>query len=292
MSSDQASPDYFAPDSVSDARQRLADAEGFVKVVSGGQTLMLLLRQGFVQADALLDISRVPALSGVAVADGRVTVGATTTYADLADHEVADRVAMLGDACDGIADRQVRNAGTVGGALCHADPAFDIVPPLLCLNAKVRTGSTDGERTLPLADFLVGHMRTDLGPDELLEAVAFDLPDSDRSGSAYEKHAAVEDGWATVGAASLVTITDGQFSDVRVGLTAVADTAVRSQAVESSLTGEPVTEDAIETASEAVTEDIDPLDDLSGSAEYKRGLAPTLVARSLTTATRRAGGNP
>jgi|AntRauTorcE11898_2_1112593.scaffolds.fasta_scaffold00099_47 carbon-monoxide dehydrogenase medium subunit len=291
MSGERATPDYFAPESVADARRRLAEEEGFVKVVAGGQTLMLLFRQGFVQADALVDVSRLPELSGLSTGDGRARVGATTTYADLAAHEVADRVTMLGEACNGIADRQVRNAGTIGGALCHADPAFDIVPPLLCLDAEVSIASEDGHRRLPLSAFLVGHMRTDLGPDELLEGVAFDLPAPEQSGSAYEKHAAVDDGWTTVGAATLVTVSDGTFFDVRVGLTAVADTAVRSPAVESALVGNPVTEDAIEAASEEVIADIDPLDDLSGSAEYKRGLAGTLVARSLATATDRAGGD-
>lgn len=290
MSGEGTTSDYFAPESVADACQRLAEEEGLVKVVSGGQTLMLLFRQGFLQADALVDISHLPELSGISTEDDRARVGATTTYADLAAHAVADRVTMLGEACNGIADRQASNVGTIGGALCHADPAFDIVPPLLCLDADVLIASEGDHRRLPLSAFLLGHTRTDLRPDELLERVAFDLPDPQQSGSAYKKHAAVDNGWATVGAAALVTVSDGTFSDVCVGLTAVADTAVRSPAVESALVGTPVTEDAIEAASEEVTADIDPQDDRSGSAEYKRGLAPTLVARSLTTATERAGG--
>jgi carbon-monoxide dehydrogenase medium subunit len=281
---------YHAPETVEAARERLAETEGFVKVVAGGQTLMLLLRQGFVQADALVDVSRVDSLSGVSVADGRATVGATTTYADLLAHDLSDRVAMLGEACAGIADRQVRNAGTIGGALAHADPAFDVVPPLLCLEPEVRIGNAEGSRTIPLRDLFVGHMRTALDADDLLEAIAFDLPDSDRTGTAYEKHADVEGGWATVGASALVTLDGGRFEDVRVGLTAVADSAVRSPAVEEELTGEAVTGETISAASDAVTADIDPLDDLSGSAAYKRGLAATLVERGLRSATRRAGG--
>lgn len=284
-------PEYFAPETVEAARERLAEIDGIAKVLAGGQTLALLLRQGFVPADALVDVSRIPSLSGVALGDDRARIGATTTYADLAAHDLADRVAMLGDACDSIGDRQVRNAGTIGGAICHADPAFDLVPPLLCLDATLRIGDADETRTLPLSSFFVGHMRTALDEDELLEAVEVDLPDPDRSGSAYEKHSTVEAGWATVGAAARVTLDDGAFETVRVGLTAVADSGVRSPAVEAALTGDPVTDEAIAAASEAATGDIDPLSDRAGSAEYKRRLTPTIVGRALRRATRRAGGD-
>jgi carbon-monoxide dehydrogenase medium subunit len=278
---------YYTPETVEHARQHLATEE-FVKVVAGGQTLMLLVRQGFVDADALVDVSDVSTLSGIDVADGTATIGATTTYRELATHDLGSQVAMLGETATVVGDRQVRAMGTVGGALGHADPAFDLLPTLCCLDAEIDLGSTDGERTVPIERYLVGHMRTECEPDELIERVRFDV-DSEM-GTAYEKHARVEDGWATVGTAAAVTTAAGRFEDVRVGLAAVADTAIRSPAVEDALVGEPATDDAIEAASEAVVEDIDPLDDLSGSAEYKRSLAPTLVERTLGTALDRAGG--
>ncbi|MEF8851007.1 MAG: FAD binding domain-containing protein [Haloarculaceae archaeon] len=290
--------DYYAPETVDTARRRLAEATGVTEVVAGGQTLSLLVRHRLVDADALVDVSGVPALSGVSVTDGTAVVGATTTYAGLAAHDLSDRVAMLGDACEVIADRQVRTLGTVGGAVCHADPAFDVLAPLRCLDADLRIGGVDGERRVPLAEFVRGHMRTDLGDDELLETVRFDLPGAPSeppdgwTGSAYEKHAAVEGGWPAVGVAACVTLANGAFADVRVGLTAVADTTVRSPGVEAALTGEPVAESAVAAASEAVTGDVDPIDDQSGSAEYKRRLAPTLVERALATAVRRAEGSP
>lgn len=281
---------YHAPDTVQAARERLAAAGDRATVVAGGQTLMLLLRRGFVDADVLVDVSGVPELSGVSVDAGAATVGATTTYAALAGHPVTDRVAMLGEACSVIADRQVRTLGTVGGALVHADPALDVVPPLLCLEAELTLGRADGRRTVPLSAFLVDHLQTALEPGELLESVRFDLPHEERVGTAYLTHSTVAGGWGTVGVAALVRVDDGSFADVRLALGAVADTAVRSPAVESALRERPVTREAIEAASGRVTEDIDPIDDGSGSAAYQRRLAATLVERALERAVDRCGG--
>mgnify|MGYP000445222018 CR=1 FL=1 len=226
---------YHAPDTVDAARRRLAETPG-ARVIAGGQTLMLLVRQGLVDADALVDIENVPALSGIAVGSGTATVGATTTYADLLAADLTDRVGALGDACAVVGDRQVRNAGTLGGAVCHADPALDVLAPLLCLDAELSLGSVDGERTVPLPEFLVGHMRTALDPAELVESIRFDVPSASgatgrvSAGSAYEKHARVADGWATVGVAALVSVADGAFETVRIGLTAVAGARGRARA--------------------------------------------------------------
>jgi carbon-monoxide dehydrogenase medium subunit len=280
--------DYHAPDSLEDACRRLEAAED-PTVIAGGQTLMLLVRQGFVEADALVDVTGVPAMSGVAVEDGAVTVGATTPYAALADHPASERARLLADACGVIADPQVRAMGTVGGALCHADPSFDLLAPLLCLDSEMRLVDADGARELPLREFLVGHMRTALEDGELLASVRFALPGADW-GTAYEKHAPVDGGWATVGAAAAVHLADGAVADARVGLTAVGDTALRSPAAEDELRGEPAEAAALAAASEAAVDDVDPIDDRSGSAAYKRRLATTLVERALATAVERAGG--
>ncbi|MEF8825092.1 MAG: FAD binding domain-containing protein, partial [Halapricum sp.] len=184
---------YYTPETVTAARDRLAGT-GFRKVVAGGQTLTLLLRQDLIEADALVDVGDVPALSGIAVENGTATVGATTTYRYLAAHGLGDQVAMLCEACSVVGDRQVRNMGTVGGALGHADPAFDLLPVLCCLDAEVDLGCPDGERTVPIEEYLVGHMRTAREPEELIERVRF--PIDPEMGSAYEKHARTEDGWA------------------------------------------------------------------------------------------------
>ena len=284
--------DYYRPGTVAAACRRLRETDGRARVVAGGQTLMPLVRQGLVDADTFVDVSAIPALSGVAVDDDRATVGATTTYAALADHDLGDRVAALGEACSVVADRQVRTLGTVGGAVAHGDPTFDLLAPLRALDAAVGLAGPDGRRHLPLGEFLVGHLRTDRRENELVTDVTFDRPGPGRSGSAYERHAAAGSGRATAGVAAVVTLADGTVATARVACSAVADTPVRAHAVEDALVGGPATEGAVAAASERVSEDIDPIDDDAGSADYKRRLAGTLVERSLLTAVGRAGGSP
>jgi carbon-monoxide dehydrogenase medium subunit len=283
-------PEFYAPETVAAATRRLAETDGSATVVAGGQSLTLLLRQGFVEPDALLDVTRVQSMSGVSLDGHRIDLGATTTYADLVDHEVSSTVAMLEEACSVVGDRQVRQMGTVGGAVCHADPALDIVAPLLALEANVTLVSESTERTLPLEEFFVGHMQTARDKNELLSSIEGHLPTTPQWGSAYEKHARVEGGWATVGVGTLVGLSDGTIDDARIALTAVGNSAVRASAAEAELTGEVVSESAIDAASKAVTDDIDPIDDLSGSAAYKVQLAQTLTERSLSNAIERAGG--
>lgn len=284
--------DYDRPETVEAACRRLRDADGRARVVAGGQTLMPLVRQGLVDADAFVDVSAIPALSGVASEDGRATIGATTTYAELADHELSDRVAALGEACAVVADRQVRSLGTVGGAVAHGDPSFDLLAPLRALDAEVRLASPEGRRRVPLDAFLVGHLRTDRREDELVTGVTVERPEPDRTGSAYERHAAVESGRATAGVAARVALADGAFETVRVACSGVADTPARAHAIENVLAGEAATAEVVAAASEHVDEAIDPIDDEAGSAAYKRRLAATLAERSLLTAVDRAEGPP
>ncbi|MFB6110241.1 MAG: xanthine dehydrogenase family protein subunit M [Halodesulfurarchaeum sp.] len=283
-------PDYVAPETVEEAVRRLAETDGSAKVVAGGQTLTLLLRQGFAEPDLLLDVTDIPSMAGVSLDGDRVRVGATTTYADLLSHEISSTVGMFQDACSVIGDRQVRQLGTVGGAVCHADPALDIIAPLCSLDATVTLVGEEERRTVPLDEFFVGHMRTARGENEVLTSIQWQFPATQRWGTAYEKHATVEGGWATAGVAANVALSDAAISEARIALTAVAESTVRAPAAESELTGERVSEGVIERASQAVPEDIDPIDDLSGSATYKAQVAQTLTERTLRRAIVRAGG--
>lgn len=280
---------YYRPETVDAACRRLAETDGRATVVAGGQTVMLMVREGVVEPDALVDVGAIEALSGVSVDDDTAAVGATATYADLERSDLSDRVTMVPEACDVLADRQIRNAGTVGGAVCYGVAALDMLSVLLCLDATLSIESTGRERTQSLAAFLQGDGETDLGRSELVTGIDLALPPAD-AGSAYSKRSSVEAGWPTVGVAASVTVDDGEFADVRVGLTAVADRPIRAPSVETALAGAEVSEAALATAGEAAMEDVDPRDDRGGSARYKRALTPTLVERTLGTATRRAGG--
>lgn len=287
--SGETAPSYHRPGSIPAVHRRLDGADGETAVIAGGQTLSLLLGRGDIDPDALVDVSGMPALSGVSVGSERTEIGAATTYGAIADHEMSDRVAALGDACGVIADRQIRNQGTVGGAVCHADPTLDIVAVLRSLDATLRIGSVAGRRTVSLGEFLIGRTRTGLGESELLETISVAVP-GDRTGTAYEKHSAIEAGWATVGAAAWVTVESAAITEARVALTSVGNTTVRAPSVEAELLGRRPTRAVISEASEAVTDDVDPVSDRSGSAAYKRRLAPIIVERSLDKACRRAGG--
>lgn len=283
--------DYAAPTTLEDVHELLAESSS-AKLVAGGQSLMLLLRQGFVDADLLVDISGVPSLAGIEITDNRIRLNAAITYSEIADHGLSERYAELGDAVDVIADQQVRNMGTVGGALSHADPSLDIVPPLLCLNADVTISSVDGSRTLRLGEFLTGYMETDLADHEVLTSISFDRRDHGLSGGSYRKHAKVKGSWPIVGASSVVTLSEDheRFTDVRVSLSAAAYTAVRAPSVEDTLEGQSTTTEAVEAAASGVIDDIDPIDDPSGSIEFKQHLATVLTERAIDDAVERAGG--
>ena len=280
---------YYRPATAEEAYELLDEHGREAKIVAGGQSLMLLLRQDLIDPGVIVDISDVPAFAGIEVTDDEVAIGATTTYDELESHRVATRYAALADCVSVIADPQVRNMGTVGGAVSHADPSLDLVPVLLALDARVRVGSVAGSRTVDLAEFVWGFMETDLEPAEAVESIAFNrLPES--AGTVYKKHSNVKGGWATVGvAATVILADDGGFEDIRVALAAVDNTAVRARSVEEALAGAPVDEETVADAAEAVREDIDPLDDISGSRSYKQALAENLTKRAITAAADRAG---
>jgi carbon-monoxide dehydrogenase medium subunit len=281
--------EYLRPGDLGDARAALAEHGADATVTAGGQSLSLLLRQGLLDPAVLLDVGSVPSLAGVEVTPDRVTVGAVTTYSALESHTVSSSVPMLGEAVEVIADRQIRNLGTVGGAVAHADPSLDVVPPLLCLDATVHLGSVDGERAEPLSAFHDGFMTTTLAADELVEAVSFPNDTADW-GSAYTSHSPVERGWSSAGVAARVRLGDDgdAVAEARCAAGALADTGVRLPTVEAALSGASTDADAVARAAAAVGDDIDPLDDTTGSTEYKTDLATVLVERTVARAVERA----
>lgn len=279
--------EYLRPQTREEARDLLAEYGADATVAGGGQSLMLMLRLDLVDTDRIVDISSVPAYSGVTEDDGTVTIGATTTYAEL-KAGAAEGCPQLDDAASVIADEQVRNMGTVGGAISHADPYLDVVPPLFTLDARVHVWSPDGERTVDLADFLHGHMVTDLEKGELVEGIAFDRSAAN-PGAAYDKRAKIKGGWGTVGVGVNVAVDDGVFADAAVALSGAHETAIRSPAAEDALVGAVVSDETVDAAADAVTDDIDPVSDLSGSRTYKERLASVYTRRTLHTALERAG---
>lgn len=288
--SEPASP-YVTPDSVQEACRILATHGPDAKVVAGGQSLSLLLRQGLLDPDVIVDISDLPEIDGITDRDGLVRIGATTTYSELGTTSPVADIGVLADAVDVIADEQVRNLGTIGGAVAHADPSLDILPPLRCLDTTVEVAGPDGTRRLPLAEFYEGYMETTLSDGELVAGLTVEAP-GPFTGTAYEKYAAVAGGWATVGVASSLTLADDgkTIQEATVSLTAVDDTPVRARSAEERLSGEPATQSSLEAAAPRIPDDINPLADLSGSVSYKETLAVRLGTRSLERSLTRASG--
>ena len=282
---------YHRPDSIEAVHELLARYGPNAKLVAGGQSLSLLLRQDMLDPSALIDISRVSALSGIEEEADRVRIGGTTTYADLEAYLSSTRIPVLTDAVDVLADQQVRNMGTIGGALSHADPHLDIVPPLVCLDSQIMISTETGTRQIPVEQFSSGYLETDLGPTELLKDVAF----TRRSGTsgAYIKLSPIHGGWATVGVATSITVSDdgGQITSGRIALAGVGATVVRASTAEEELSGAAPSERSLRTVAQAVQEDIDPMSGLSGSAEYKSTVATNLTVRSLKRALDRVGGS-
>lgn len=289
---------YESPNSANEARNLLEKHGKRAKIVAGGQTLSLLVQHKTVDPDVLIDISSIPEFGRIKEGESFISIGATVTYDQLLSNPVVTKYSALYDAVSGIADRSVRNMGTVGGAISHSDPAFDIVPALLGMDATVHIASVDGKRTVPLSEFQCGHMTTDLGDNELVETITFDKRDS-RSNSAYICHA--HNGyWSTVGVCAAITLsTDStKIKEAKVALAGVDEYAVRSPSVEKRLKNKPLSKTMIQNAAEAVIVDFDPIDRISEphrqappvSDDYKCNLSEVLTQRSIQQGVKRAGG--
>lgn len=287
----KSQPSYLKPDSLAEACDVLSTRGKDAKVVAGGQSLSLLLRQDLLDPAVIVDISELSELGGIEVDSGRVSIGATATYSSLASHDITDGYRALGDAVAVIGDVQVRNLGTIGGAVAHADPSLDILPALLCADAELGLAGPDGRRSVPFEEFYEAYMQTALDDGEILAEITFDLP-TEPYGSAYEKYANVDGGWAIVGVNSLLELSDdgSRIETARLALTAVDDTPVRAPSAETRLEGTTPSENVLDDAADAIPADINPLEDISGSIEYKETLAVRLGRRSLDRALERATG--
>jgi len=290
---------FAVPTTATETRTTLKHGPPRTTLVAGGQSLSLSLTPGQGQEnkkpELLVDISSVPEYNGITVGEQRVEIGATTTYRELTAHGLTSVYPILEDAVSIIGDVQVRNRGTIGGAIGQADPAYDIIPPLLALGATVTIGSSTGQRLLPLADLFIDQSTTALSDHELIEAITFD-PRTVGTGC-YCSQATVKGGRSTVGVGVDIQLANTDpnapptVSQARVALGAVAPTPVRAPTAERILTETDLTSKTVQAAADAVTEDIDPVSDQYGSAQYKLELATVLTTRAITTAVTRAEGS-
>jgi carbon-monoxide dehydrogenase medium subunit len=281
---------YYRAGSLAEAGQLLQQHPG-AKLLAGGHSLIPLLKFRLATPAALIDIGRLDELKGISVTDGRVRIGALTTHAELAaSSELAASCPALGEAAGLIGDPAVRNRGTIGGNVAHADPASDLPTVLRALDATIAVTVDDGERSIPAADFFEGMMETALGDHDIVTAIEVPAAGAGQ-GQAYVKFSHPASRYAVVGAAAAVTLVGGTVGVVAVALGGLVPAARRAASVEEALAGQAPTADAIAAAAAAVSADLgdELIGDIYASAEYRRAMAPVCVKRALRAAVERSG---
>lgn len=275
--------DYLRPSTVDDAVAALAEAGDEAKVIAGGQSLLPVLRLRLAAPSLLVDLGGMPQLHGIREEGDALVIGAMTTHDEVASSPlVLQHAPLLAKAAATVGDRQVRHRGTLGGSLAHADPAADLPAVALAHDASYVLVGPNGRRTVSAADFSVDLFTTALAPDEVL--VEVHVPKLTGWGAHYEKFHRTVQAWAIVGVAATVQRSNGTIGSARVALTNMGPTPVRATQLEAALAGRPADAAAIRDACAVADEGSAPVDDLNGSADYRRHLVRVLAARAVAAA--------
>lgn len=281
--------EYARPETVGEAVHLLAEHGDDAKVLAGGQSLMPLLALRFAQPALLVDLNGVGGLSGIRpLDDGGVAIGAMTrTRALETDVFVRDRLPLAREAAPLIAHRAIRNRGTVGGTVAHADPAAELPAVLLALRGAVTAQGPNGTRELAADHLFLGHYTTALAPDEVLTELRLPPPAPD-TGTAFIEFTRRRGDFAIVGAGVTLTVDRGRCTDANIALIGVADQPFRADAAVAGLVGVTFDEGAARAAGAAAAAAVAPSSDIHASADYRRHLTDVLVRRALLVAARRA----
>ncbi len=286
-----ASFDYVRPQSLEDALAQLGEHGDDARVLAGGHSLLPVMKARLADPGVLVDIAGIDGLSGISESEDGITIGAMTTHAEIeASASVQGRCRSLAEAAAAIGDVQVRNRGTLGGSLAHADPAADYPAVILAANAEITVAGADGERVIAADDFFTGAYETALGAGEIITSVRI-RASAARGSSAYLKAAQQASGFAVCGVAARIALdADGAVERIRVGVTGVAESAYRATSVEDALTGAAPSAESIRKAAATAGEGVDALDDFYAGADFRRHLAGVYAARAIGKAWIRAAG--
>jgi aerobic carbon-monoxide dehydrogenase medium subunit len=271
--------EYAAPDTLVEAVGLLAEGGEDAKPLAGGHSLIPLMKLRLAFPTLLVDLRRIPGLTGVSRTDGEFVIGAMTTHSDV---EHSPELGLLARAAGTIADPQVRHRGTIAGSLVHGDPASDLPAVLLAAEGSLTVSGPSGERTIAAGDLFQDYMETSVGHDEIVTEVR--VPALDGWGFGYQKFNRRAEDWAMVAVSALVLARDGVCEDVRIGLTNMGSTPLRARAVEDALRGQPLDADRMASAAEQADEGTSPVGDLNATADYKRHLARVMCRRALQEA--------
>jgi aerobic carbon-monoxide dehydrogenase medium subunit len=275
--------DYVAPTSVEEALSALSSAGDDAKIMAGGQSLLPVLRMRLNAPEVVIDLGRIDSLRGVRDDGDAIVIGALTTHSDVVtDTLVQEHALLLSKAAAEVADNQIRHRGTFGGSCAHADPAGDMGPAALALDAQFVIAGSGGTRTVAAQDFFLDLFETALGEDEILTEVR--IPKHTGWGAHYEKFVRVAHQWPIVAVAATVKADGGSISEARIGLTNMGSTPLRASATESALQGASATEDGVRAACDRAADGTNPPSDLNGDADYRRHLATVLTRRAVLRA--------
>lgn len=268
--------EYQRATSIDDALLRLESADGG-KLIAGGHSLVPLMKLRLSEPRVLIDVARIPGLAGIRDKDGTIEIGAGTTHHDVSSSALLrDRCPVVADTAAEIGDPQVRNRGTLGGSLAHADPAADYPATMLAADAELHLKGPKGWRKVKASDFFQGLFTVDLAPDEIIVGVQF----APVKAAAYAKLHQRASHFAIVGVAAAIEVKGGVIQWARIGLTGAGSHATRLTAVEKALTGKPATKQTIDGAAALATLD-EVNSDIHASEEYRRAMIPVFTRRAL-----------
>ena len=280
--------EYVAPTTVDEAVSLLREHGDEAKLLAGGQSLVPIMKLRLAEPRWLIDLGRVQGLAYIKEDGSAIAVGAMTTHQMLETSELLKaKLPLLPETAAQIADVQVRNRGTIGGSLAHADPAADLAAAALALGAEIRVAGPNGQRTMAADDFFQGVFTTALAENEIVTEVRFPMPAA-HTGMAYVKMPNPASHFAIVGVAAVVTIAGGRCEASRIGVSGVAMTPFRAKAAEAALVGSAADEAAITLAAEKGAEGVDGISDVHASGEFRLHLTRVYTKRALELARSRA----
>ena len=274
--------DYFEPRQTSEVIELLSKYGDEARVIAGGQSLLIMIRQELVRPKVLISLDKISSLSQIKLDGNGLELGAMVTQSQLAaEPNIRSAFSVLAQAASRVGSVHVQNLGTVGGIVSHAEPNGDSAPALLSLGASVQALSSRGERYIPLENFFRGPFENVLEPDEFLTQIRVPFPE-DGAFSVYLKHVLRGVDRAIVGVGVMITVESGGVcEDVRIGLCGAAPTPIRAKEAEALLRGKKIVDSLLEAAGDEVSSHCDPLSDGHGPADYKKKMAALFVKRAI-----------
>jgi len=285
--------EYLRPRSIREAVELLLRHGEDAKLLAGGQSLVPMMKLRVARPKYLIDIHRIASLNYIREESGSICIGAATRHVDIEQSPlIGEKLALLAQAAGAIGDAQVRNRGTIGGGLAEADPVGDYGPVALALDARMKCVRPSGVREIPATEFFTFAYTTALEPDEILMEIIFPLPPQGSAGVYYKLEKVAGDFAIAAAAVQLAVDKNGACAAIGIGVSGGGSVPQKAVAIENLLRGKKVRPALIEEAGQLIQQDAEPIEDLRGSAAYKKKALGAALRRALTESLRRAAAHP